>query len=233
MSGECPPLNYDEVMALLKSQYNQKNVEGMKRFGIKGENMLGIAKPQLEAIARKIGKNHDLAQRLWNSEIHEARGLAIMIDDPKQVTERQMENWVNDFDSWDTCDDCCGRLFDKTPYAYDKALEWSKREEEFVKRAGFSMMAELTVHDKSAADGKFLQFLPAIKVGAVDERNFVRKAVNWALRQIGKRNIALNRHAIAMAEEIARLDSRSARWIAADALRELKSEAVQARLRRE
>jgi len=225
-------LNYAEVIELLKSQYSPKNVEGMKRFGIKGQNTLGIAKPQLEAIARKIGKNHDLAQKLWNSEIHEARGLAIMIDDPKQVTEKQMETWVNDFDSWDTCDDCCGRLFDRTPYAYEKAVEWSKRDQEFVKRAGYAMMAMLTVHDKAAEDEKFLQFLPAIKVGAIDERNFVKKAVNWALRQIGKRNLALNVRAIAVAEEISRLDSRSARWIAADALRELRSETVQTRLKR-
>ncbi len=226
-------MDFDEVIELLKSQYNPKNVEGMKRFGITGKNTLGLTKSQMEAVARKIGKDHALAQKLWNSEIHEARGLAIMIDDPKQVTERQMEQWVNDFDSWDTCDDCCGRLFDKTPYAYEKAVEWSMRKKEFVKRAGFAMMAELTVHDKTAEDDKFLQFLPHIKAGATDERNFVKKAVNWALRQIGKHNLALNRHAIAMAEEIAQLDSRSARWIAADALRELRSDTIQAKLRRE
>jgi 3-methyladenine DNA glycosylase AlkD len=226
-------MEYDEVIALLKSQYNPKNVEGMKRFGITGKNALGLAKPQLEAIARKVGRDHVPAQRLWDSGIHEARGLAIMIDESSQVTKEQMERWVNDFDSWDTCDDCCGRLFDRTPFAYEKALEWSGREEEFVKRAGYALMAELAVHDKKTEDEKLLQFLPAIKRGSTDERNFVRKAVNWALRQIGKRNLTLNGRAVKMAEEIARIDSKSARWIASDALRELRSEAVQARLRRD
>ncbi len=224
-------MNYDEAIESLKSQSNPENVEGMKRFGISTKTALGLRKPQMEAVARRIGRNHELAQRLWDSGIHEAKHVAAMIDDPKRVTKEQMERWVKDFDSWDVCDDCCGTLFDKTPFAYKKALEWSKRKQEFVKRAGFAMMAELAVHDKSADDDKFLQFLPAIKVGAIDERNFVKKAVNWALRQIGKRNLALNVRAIAMAEEIARLDSRSARWIAADAFRELRGEAVQARLK--
>ena len=225
-------MNYDEAIELLESQSNPENVEGMKRFGISTKTALGLRKPQMEAVAKRIGRNHELAQRLWDSGIHEAKHVAAMIDDPKKVTEAQMERWVKDFDSWDVCDDCCGTLFDKTPFAYRKAMEWCKREQEFVKRAGFAMMAELAVHDKAAEDGKFLQFLPAIRMGAIDERNFVKKAVNWALRQIGKRNPALNVRAIALAEEIARLDSRSARWIAADALRELRSEAIQARLKR-
>lgn len=204
----------------------------MQRFGISTKTALGLRKPQMEAVAKKIGRDHALALQLWDSGIHEAKHVAAMIDDPKQVSEDQMDRWVKDFDSWDVCDDCCGTLFDKTPFAYRKAMEWSGREEEFVKRAGFALMAELAVHDKGAEDGKFLQFLPVIKMGAVDERNFVKKAVNWALRQIGKRNIALNRHAIVVAEEIARLESRTARWVAADTLRELKSEAVQNRLRK-
>lgn len=226
-------MNYEEAIALLRSQSDPKNVEGMRRFGIRTKTALGLRKPQMEAVAKKIGRDHRLAQRLWDSGIHEARHVAAMIDNPKQVTEDQMEHWVKEFDSWDVCDDCCGTLFDKTPFAYMKALEWSTREEEFVKRAGFAMMAELAVHDKAAKDEKFLQFLPLIRTGAVDERNFVKKAVNWALRQIGKRNFTLNRQAIAEAKAIAQLDSRSARWIAADALRELKSEAIQARIRRE
>jgi 3-methyladenine DNA glycosylase AlkD len=225
-------LHYEEAIALLRSQSDPKNVEGMRRFGISTKTALGLRKPQMEAVAKKIGRDHKLAQRLWDSGIREARHVAAMIDDPMLVTEDQMERWVKDFDSWDVCDDCCGALFDKTPFAYREAAEWSERDEEFVKRAGFAMMAELAVHDKTAEDEKFLQFLPIIKVGALDERNFVKKAVNWALRQIGKRNLPLNRRAIAMAEDIARLDSRSARWIAADALRELKGEAVQKRLRR-
>ena len=224
-------MRYEEVIDLLKSQSNPQNVEGMRRFGINTKSALGLSKPQLDAMAKKIGKNHELAKQLWASGIHEARHAAALIDDPKLVSEEQMESWVSDFDSWDICDGTCS-LFDKTPFAYRKALEWSEREEEFVKRAGFVLMAELAVHDKVAEDGKFLQFLPVIKREATDERNFVKKAVNWALRQIGKRNLPLNSHAVRMAEEIALIDSRSARWIASDALRELRSEAVQNRLRR-
>lgn len=154
-----------------------------------------------------------------------------MIDEPKMVTVKQMENWVKDFDSWDLCDQCCGDLFDKTEFAYQKAMEWSKRDEEFVKRAGFVLMAKLALHDKKAEDKAFLTFLPIIKRESIDDRNFVKKAVNWALRQIGKRNVDLNIAAVETAKEIQKMDSRSAKWIAADALRELTSEAVQQRLR--
>ncbi len=224
-------LQFDEVIAMLRAQSDAKNVEGMRRFGIQTEKALGLRKPQLEAIAKKIGKDHSLALQLWDSKIHEARHIATMIDVPKLVTEDQMESWVSGFNSWDICDDCCGSLFDKTSFAYRKALEWSERREEFVKRAGFALMAELAVHDKAAGDERFLQFLPAIQRESVDERNFVKKAVNWALRQIGKRNRTLNLRAIKTAEEVALIDSRSARWIAADALRELRSEKVQSRFR--
>ena len=175
--------------------------------------------------------NHNLAQELWASGIHEARILACMIDDPEMVNEEQIERWVKDFDSWDVCDQCCSNLFDKTEFAYQKAVEWSKRNEEFVKRAGFVLMACLAVHDKKAKDKEFLRFLPIIKRESADNRNFVKKAVNWALRQIGKRNLNLNREAIEAAAEIQKMDSRSAKWIASDAIRELTSEAVQERLR--
>lgn len=224
-------MHYEEVIALLKSQSNPRNVEGMRRFGINSRNAFGLSVPQIQRIAKKIGKDHGLAERLWASNIFEARAVAAMIDDPRLVTEEQMESWVRDFDSWALCDGTCS-LFDKTPFAYQKALEWSDRDEEFVKRAGFALMAELAVHDKAALDEKFLQFLPVIKREATDERNFVRKAVNWALRQIGKRNLMLNSSAIKTAEEIAKMDSRSARWIASDALRELRSEVVLTRLGR-
>jgi 3-methyladenine DNA glycosylase AlkD len=146
------------------------------------------------------------------------------------VTDAQMESWVKDFDSWDVCDQCCSNLFDKTKFAHQKAVEWSKREETFVKRAGFTLMATLAVHDKTAVDEEFLKFLSVIKDGSVDNRNFVKKAVNWALRQIGKRNHNLNEMAIKVAEEIQQINSKSARWIASDAIRELTSEAVQNRL---
>ena len=182
----------ETVMKELKSHANPKNVEGMARFGISAKNTLGISIPILRNMAKKAGTDHDLALKLWATGVHEARILACLVDDPKAVTERQMENWVSEFDSWDVCDQCCGSLFDKTEYAHRKAIEWANRRDEFVKRAGFAMMAVLAWHDKEAKDESFLKFLPIIVKGATDERNFVKKAVNWALRQIGKRNRALN-----------------------------------------
>jgi 3-methyladenine DNA glycosylase AlkD len=183
-------------------------------------------------LAKKIGKNHVIARDLWRSGVHEARILACLIDDPRLVTQRQMEKWVADFDSWDVCDQCCSNLFDKTPHAYGKAAEWSLRGEEYVRRAGFVLMAALAVHDKRAEDSDFEAFLPIITAAATDERNFVKKGVNWALRQIGKRSAWLNSRARATAEEIITLNSPSARWVASDALRELSSDAVSARLLR-
>jgi 3-methyladenine DNA glycosylase AlkD len=187
--------------------------------------------PALRGIARELGRDHHLAQELWASGIHEARILACLIDEPSLATEEQMELWVKEFDSWDLCDQCCSNLFDRTGLAFEKAVEWSGREEEFVKRAGFVLMACLAVHDKKAGDEAFLEFLPLIKREAQDSRNFVRKAVNWALRQIGKRNPNLNRAAIEAAREIQKMDSRAARWIASDALRELTGQKVQSRLK--
>ncbi len=219
-----------EIIAKLQSLANPENVAGMARFGINTRNTLGISVPELRRTAKEIGKDHGLAQELWESGIHEARLLACFIDTPEEVTESQMENWVKDFDSWDVCDLCCSDLFDRTEFAHRKAVEWSQREEEFVKRAGFTLMAALAVHDKKASDDAFLRFLPAIKREATDPRNFVKKAVNWALRNIGKRNCNLNKIAIEAAEEIRQIDSRTARWIAADALRELQSNAVQRRI---
>jgi 3-methyladenine DNA glycosylase AlkD len=203
----------------------------MARFGIETQRAYGVSLPTLRRMARDIGTHHALALDLWTSGIHEARILASMIDDPRQVSERQMEQWVAGFDSWDVCDQCCSNLFDKTPFASRKAVEWSRREAEFIKRAGFVLMAALAVHDKRARDEAFLRFLPLIQREARDPRNFVRKAVNWALRQIGKRNLQLNRASIRMARAIQKIPSGSARWIAADALRELRGEAVQRRLR--
>ncbi len=224
-------MRYDEVMLELKALANSEAVAGMARFGINPENTYGISIPALRGLARKLGKDHALAQQLWGSAVHEARILASMIDDPQMVTEEQMERWVADFDSWDVCDQCCLNLLSKTAWAYPKCREWSGREEEFVKRAGFALMACLAWQDKKAADQEFIDWLPIIKLEAADSRNFVRKAVNWALRQIGKRNQALNRLAIQAAEEIIADGSKSARWVGADALRELSGPAVQARLR--
>jgi 3-methyladenine DNA glycosylase AlkD len=220
------------IVAWIKSQYNAKNVEGMARFGISSKNTYGVSIPLLRGMGKKIGKDHKLAQELWASGIHEARILAALIDDPKQVTEKQMESWVKDFESWDVCDQVCMNLFDKTEFAWKNVREWSNRDEEFVKRAAFALIASLASHDKKASDAEFEKLLPLIRGASTDERNFVKKAVNWALRGIGKRNLALNKKAIACAKEIQKIDSKAARWNAADALRELQSEAVQARLRK-
>jgi 3-methyladenine DNA glycosylase AlkD len=210
---------------------NPKAVEGMARFGINPNNTYGVSIPNLRTIAKEIGKNHLLAQELWSSGVHEARIMATLIDEPTMVTEAQMERWVNDFDSWDVCDQCCSNLFDKTSFAYQKAIEWSKRNEEFVKRAGFVLMATLAVHDKKAKDEAFMNFLPIIKRESVDDRNFVKKAVNWALRQIGKRNVALNKAAIEAVKEIQKIDSKSAKWIASNAISELNNDLMRKRLR--
>jgi 3-methyladenine DNA glycosylase AlkD len=219
-----------EIVRELKSMANPKNVEGMARFGIRSKDTLGISIYDLRPMAKRIGRDHRIAGELWSTGIHEARLLAGFIDEPEKVTERQMEAWASDFDSWDVVDQVCSSLFDQTEFAYAKAVEWSKREEEFVKRAGFVLMAALSVHDKDAEDGVFVKFLPIIKRESTDERNFVKKAVNWALRQIGKRDLALNAAAVKAAREIQKIDSKSARWIAADALRELTGDKVRKRL---
>ena len=223
-------MRYDDILKKLKSLSDPKAVEGMARFGINPENTFGVSIPNLRKIARETGKDHALAQQLWASAIHEARILASMIDDSEMVTEEQLERWVKDFDSWDVCDQCCMNLFEKTKFAYQKAVEWSSNDKEFIKRTGFVLMARLAVSDKKADDKQFELFLPIIKRGSTDNRNFVKKAVNWALRQIGKRNLNLNRKAVETAKEIQEIDSKSARWIAADAIRELTSQAVLERL---
>lgn len=224
-------MDSEEILKKLKSLANPKAVEGMTRFGISAKNTYGVSLPILRNMAREIGRNHELAQQLWSSGIHEARILASLIDDPKKVTDEQMESWVKDFDSWDVCDQCCSNLFDKTAHAFDMAVQWSERDEEFVKRAGFVLMATLAVHAKKAKDEEFTRLLPIVKRESADERNYVKKAVNWALRQIGKRNLALNNKAIETAKQIQRTNSKSAKWIASDALRELTTEAVQRRLK--
>ena len=220
-------MTLDEVLARLNQAADPRAVEGMARFGIRSAHVLGISIPVLRKMAKELGKDHALALELWASGLHEARILAAMIDDPRLVSEEQMEAWVADFDAWDVCDQVCGNLFDKTPYAYQKAVEWCHREQEYVRRAGFVLMAELAVHDKQAPDEAFLSFFPLIKQYATDERNFVKKAVNWAIRQIGKRNARLRVSAIEWAEEIGAMDSRAARWIARDALKELRGGAAQ------
>ncbi|MBU0586921.1 DNA alkylation repair protein [Candidatus Micrarchaeota archaeon] len=225
-------MNYSETMKKLKSYSNPKNVQGMSRFGIKGGKMLGISIPILRKMSKEIGKDHALALELWNSGIHEARILASMIDDPKLVTEKQMDSWVSDFDSWDVCDQVCMNLFGKVPSAYKKIGEWAKREEEFVRRTAFSMIAVFAWQKNGLSDNQIIKLIPLIKKYSTDERNFVKKAVNWALRQIGKRNLNLNTAAIKTAKEIQKLDSKSAKWIATDALRELTNEKTLARIKK-
>jgi 3-methyladenine DNA glycosylase AlkD len=227
MSGKT----LQEIVEKLRSLGDPKAVEGAARFGVNVANILGVSAPALRKLAKEIGTDHRLAAQLWRTGVHDARALATLIDDPAKVTQAQMERWARDFDSWAVCDAACGSLFDKTPYAWDKAVKWTRREEEYVKRAGFVLMAALAVHDKKAPDECFERFLPYIKQQAGDERNFVKKAVNWALRQIGKRNRRLNKLAIQAAREIRALNTKAARWIAADALRELTSDKVQARLK--
>jgi len=217
--------------AELKRYGQKRNVAGMARFGIRAKIVYGVSKPQMDAIAKRIGKDHDLGLKLWETGIHDARILGILISEPELVTSAQMEKWVRDFDNWDVCDGACCHLFVDASLAWQKAFAWSSRKKEFEKRAGFALAAFLAVHDKSD-DKAFQKFLKVIQREAWDERNFVRKAVNWALRNIGKRNRLLNRAAIAAAERIRLEGTRAGRWIAADALRELKSEAVQNRLRK-
>jgi len=221
----------NRILERLRALGSPRNVEGMARYGIRAVKAYGVPAPEIHRLARELGRDHALASRLWRTGVHDARALAALIDEPARVTPRQMEQWVLDFDSWAICDCACGCLFDKTPYAWEKAVEWTERKEEYVKRAGFVLMAALAVHDKKAPDDRFEAFFPLIVEHATDERNFVKKAVNWALRQIGKRNKRLNKRAVATARDVRRIDSRSARWIAADALRELTSPKVQARLK--
>ena len=221
----------EEILKYLRSLANPDNVGGMARFGINPDNTLGVSIPNLRALARQVGHDHALAQELWGSGVHEAHILAALIDRPNQVSEAQMEAWVLDFDSWDVCDQVCSNLFDRTPFAWDKAHAWSTRPEEFVRRAGFVLMAALATHDKKASDEQFTALFPRMVAAANDERNFVRKAVNWALRGVGKRNRNLNRLAIEAAQEIQAVGGKTARWIAADALRELMSEKIRAKLK--
>ncbi len=220
-----------QILDQLKALSDPDVVAGKAKAGINTESAYGISIPDLRRVAKKYRNEHTYADRFWASGIHEARILATMIDDPKQVTPEQMDRWVRDFDSWDLCDQCCNNLFRKTPYAHEKAAEWSEMDEVFVKRAGFALMAVLAVHDKEASDEEFLKFLPDIARESVDSRNFVKKAVNWALRQIGKRNPNLNAEAVKWARKINEMPYKSARWVASDALRELTGRDVRKRLK--
>lgn len=228
----------------LRSLGSEKDRAGMARYGIKTDDAFGVSVYVLRKIADRIGTDHELAGELWATGNHEARLLACFIDDPKLVTAAQCEAWAKDFDSWDVCDQATTSLFDLTAHGWSKAAQWAERDEEWVKRGGFALMAGLAVHDKKARDEAFLKLFPLIERGAFDDRNFVKKAVNWALRNIGKRNPTLNAAAISLAEKLQKQANeraggprggdacaRAARWVATDALKELSSEKIQARLR--
>lgn len=219
-----------EALTKLKAKARPDQLDGMARFAIVGEGRLGLSVPDMRSLAKGLGKDHRLALQLWKTGIPDARIVAAMIAEPEKVTDKLMDEWVKGINSWDVCDQVCMNLFEKTPLAWRKIHDWSGREEEFIKRTAYSLIACLAWHDKEARDGQFIRLLPVIRKGATDERNFVKKAVNWALRNIGKRNVRLNQAAIATAKEIQRLDSKSARWIASDALRELEGEVVRKRL---
>ena len=219
-----------EVIKKLESKASPSNLEGMARFGMATENRLGLPVPEMRKIAKEIGKDHKLGLELWKTGYAEARIVAGFISEPEKLTEEQMDDWVKDFDSWDVCDQLCASLFDKSPLAWKKVYDWSDREEEFVKRGSYALIACLAWHDKEAEDQKFIDTFPLIKKASTDDRNFVKKAVNWALRNIGKRNRNLNKAVLKLAKDIKKLDTKPARWIANDAIRELESEAVQNRL---
>jgi 3-methyladenine DNA glycosylase AlkD len=222
----------DEIVERLRSLGNPANLPGMARYGIDVSHAVGVTIPVLRGIARETGTDHDLALGLWRTEVHEARILASMVDDPALVGVRQMDAWARDFDSWDLCDQVCGNLFDRTARAMDRIPVWAGRRETFVRRAAFATMAGITVHRRDVSDDHLRSFLPLIEAAADDDRNYVRKAVSWALRQIGKRNLVLNADAVATAERIRERGTRSARWIASDVQRELTNDAVRARLAR-
>ncbi len=220
------------IIEKLEELKNPEAIEGMATYGITPENAFGIKIPILRKLAKEIGIDHQLALDLWDLNYRETRIIACMIDDPDFVTETQLEGWASDFDYWEICDQCIMNLFERTKYAYQKVIDWTKREEEYVKRAGYVLIARLAVSDKKADDAVFISFLPLIQKGASDPRNMVKKSVNWALRQIGKRNRNLNKEAIMFSNEILLMDFPSAKWVAKDALKELQSEAVQKRLKK-
>lgn len=220
-----------QALDLLQADARPGELAGMARFGINPEGRLGLSIPAMRRIAKTLGRDHELALALWDTGIPDARIVAGMLVEPDQLTSTQMDRWVQGFASWDVCDQVCNNAFRASPLAWDKVSAWSISREEFVRRAAFALLASLAVHDKNAADERFIKLLPLIEASAGDERNLVKKAVNWALRSIGKRNLALNAAAIDSALRIVQQGTRSARWIAADALRELGSEQVKKRLR--
>ena len=216
------PEELEEIISQLKALAVPANISGMARFGINPNNTLGVSMPNIRKLGKRK-KDHDLALALWDTGIHEARILASIVDQPAMLTGQQMDSWTADFDSWDVCDQVCGNLYSKSPLAVEKALFWSKSEYEFVKRAGFALMAYIAVHGKKVPDAVFIQFLETIESSAEDGRNFVKKAVNWALRQIGKRGGELYQPALEVSRRLALSADKTARWVGSDAVKELEA----------
>ena len=225
-------MDKNEVLAWLKRRGTRRTVKGMARYGIEAKRAFGVPMGTLGSLSKRIGKDHALALGLWESGWYEARLLAALVGDPDRLTRRQMNAWASSFENWADCDTACFKLFDRTPFAWEKARQWSGSPREFVKRGGFALMACLALHDKEAPDKKFLAFLPVIERGARDERNFVKKAVSWALRSIGRRNRALNAATLAVANRLVLSEEAAARWVGKDAVRELSSSKVRAQLAR-
>jgi len=221
----------DNLIEKLKSKSRVDQLQGMAKYGIKTDNRLGVSIPDIRKIAKEFGKNHDVALELWKTNIADARILAALIDEVEKVTSEQMDQWVKDFDSWDVCDQVCMNLFDKTPFAWDKIVEWSNKDEEFVKRAAFALLACLAWHDKKASNEKFIEYLPIVKKNISDDRNYVKKAISWSIRNIGKRNIKLHSYVLIFAEEIKRINTKNAKWIASDIIRDLNTIQTKKRLK--
>jgi 3-methyladenine DNA glycosylase AlkD len=221
-----------EVLAWLERQGTQRTVKEMARYGIEAERAFGVPMGTLLSLRKRLGKDHALATALWESGWYEARLLAALVGDPQRVTRRQMNAWAAGFENWADCDTVCFHLFDRTAFAWEKARRWSTSPRELVKRGGFVLMACLALHDKAAPDKSFRAFLPLIEKGAHDERNFVKKGVSWALRAIGRRNLALNAAALEVAKRLALSEEAACRWVGKDALRELVSPKVRSQLAR-
>jgi 3-methyladenine DNA glycosylase AlkD len=223
-------MELQDIVGRLELLSTPENIEGMERFGITPEKTYAVRIPELRKIAKESGKNHELALELWELDFRETKILACMIDDPERVSSAQLNEWVLEFDYWEICDQCCMNLFRKTSFAYNKIFEWGENEAEFVKRAAFSLLAVMAVHDKKQPNQQFEQYYPLLISASTDNRNFVKKSVNWALRSIGKKNSSLNKSSIDLAEEILALNTKSSKWIASNALKELKSEKVRKKL---
>ena len=217
------------ALGWLKSHASQATLDGMARYAIPSDKALGVAMKDIKALGKTLGRNQELAAALWRTGLYEARMLVSFVGDPARLTSAQMDRWCRDFDNWGICDTLCFKLFDQTPHAWAKVADWGDRPEEFVKRAAFALLASLALHDKNAGDAQFLETLPLIERAATDERNFVKKGVNWALRSIGRRNATLNAAAVTLARRLAASPHAAPRWVGKDALREFTKLAVKKR----